>query len=101
MNAPQATVTQLPTMCNVEALTHDELKQEVMRLQGHIFQMGNRLHSVTQVAYDQAVLLHAMTDSFEAKDHDAVNLQLQRFSTRRTEVLTNQAKAMQAAQQAH
>jgi hypothetical protein len=102
MNAPQATVTQLPTMCiNPEGLTHAELKLHVLRLQGHIADMGLRLHSITAIATDQAVLLHALADSFDAKDKDAVEMQLQRFSKHRSEVRAKQAKAKQAAQMAH
>lgn len=73
-------MTQGPTLCNVERLSHAELKAELQRMQTQSLVMGNKLHDMNLVAYRQAALLHSLVDAHERGDKTAIETKLQELT---------------------
>ena len=85
-----ATITQMPTMCIPEKLTHQELIEQYKYMEDTAFKQGQTLHEVcsslhemNKMALHLESLLFALVDSFDANDQEAISLQLKQLSDRR------------------
>jgi hypothetical protein len=94
-----ATLTMMPILIDVEKLSKKELiekckeQQETMMLQDKALQSAcDQLGNMCRCAHDLGAQLYALVDSFDANDHDAVKLQMQRMSDQRRSVLAQKVK---------
>lgn len=75
-----AVVTQGATLCNVEKLSHEELKDHVNSLQKQSLQMSVHLHNLSLIAHNQAEVMELLVDAHESGDHGAIATKLQELS---------------------
>lgn len=86
-----ATITMMPTLCNPEKLSREELIKQVNYLQDVVFEQGQKLHEESSeraqaciIANHLASQLHALMDSYDAGDQAAILLQVKNLSEQRT-----------------
>lgn len=93
-----ATITMIPTLCNPEKLSKEELIEQVSYLQDAIFEQGQKLHEESSeraqaciIANHLASQLHALMDS-DAGDQAAILLQVKNLSEQRAKQSKQKAK---------
>lgn len=97
-----AVVTQLPTTCNPDKLTADELKAEVLRMQSEVVLMGDRLHTMNKVAFRQAEIIDALISAHIAGDSVFIASQLQVLADHRAKYIAKNLPNLHAtAAKAH
>jgi hypothetical protein len=72
-----AVMTQGATLCNVDALSHAELKEHVHSLQKQSLQMSMHLHNLSVIVHEQAEAMAQLVDAHEQGDKAAIEKKLQ------------------------
>jgi hypothetical protein len=85
-------ITRLPTLCNVEKLSHAELKEQYTRLEGEAIEQAQQigelktaLHRMNVTAHDYSITFATLCDSFDAGDQAAILLMVKKLSEKRIE----------------
>lgn len=86
-----ATVTQLPTLCNPDMLTHEELIEEYKYMEDAMFhqsqtlhEVSSKLHEMNTLAHNLSSIIYALCDSFDAGDQAAILLQVKKLAEQRS-----------------
>jgi hypothetical protein len=75
-----AVMTQGASVCNVDALSHEELKEHVHGLQKQSMQMSVHLHNLSVIVHQQAETMELMVNAHERGDKGAIETKLQELS---------------------
>lgn len=84
-----AVMTQGPTLCNVEQLSHEELKEHVGRLQKQSMQMATLMHNLSVIVHRQAEVVEHMVNAHERGDKAAIEAKLQELTDWRKAQVTS------------
>ena len=94
-----ATVTMLPTFCNPEKLSHQELIKQCLYLEDIAFKQGQALHAMETALVEAlgyanmlGANLGALVDAYDAGDQAAILLQIKRLSETRKSLLAGKGR---------
>ena len=83
-------ITRLPTLVNVDKLTHAELRQQYQRLEGDAIDQAQqlsevcaKLHQMNELAHNLSAVIYALCDSYDAGDQAAILLQVKKLNDTR------------------
>ena len=84
-------VTQLPTLCNPDMLTHEELIEQYKYMEDATFRQSQTLHDVCEklalmnvLAENLSTIIYTLCDSFDAGDQAAILLQVKKLAEHRS-----------------